>query len=76
MNNSGLINILKGRNAIMGWESEKCIDFYHGEYKSGIFSKKSTIRLGIYPSQLEGTGFLLEKQVKKRHFLLNTMLSL
>lgn len=36
---------------------EKYIDFYYGEYKNGIFSKKSTIRLGIYPSRIEGDGF-------------------
>ena len=36
---------------------EKCIDFYYGEYKNSIFSKKSKIRLRIYPSQIEGDGF-------------------
>ena len=36
---------------------EKCIDFYYGEYKNRIFSKKSKIRLRIYPSQIEGDGF-------------------
>lgn len=41
----------------MGWETEKCIDLYYGEFKSSIFSKKSTIRLAIYSSKLEGTGF-------------------
>ena len=37
----------------------KCIDFYYGEYKSGILGKKTAIRLGIYPSQIEGVGFSL-----------------
>ena len=41
----------------MSWDSEKCIDFYYGEYKNGIFGKKYNMRLGIYPSQIEGTGF-------------------
>lgn len=36
---------------------EKSIDFYYGEYKIGIFGKKDKIRLGIYPSQIEGDGF-------------------
>ena len=33
------------------------IDPYYGEYKSSIFSKKTTIRLRIYPSHIEGDGF-------------------
>ena len=42
----------------MNWSNEKCIDFYYGEYKQGsIFGKKSSIKLGIYPSYLEGMGF-------------------
>ena len=41
----------------MNEKFEKDIDFYYGEYKNGIFSKKSSIRLGIYPSQIEGDGF-------------------
>lgn len=36
---------------------EKCIDFYCGEYKSGIFGKKAAIRLGVYSSQIKGEGF-------------------
>lgn len=36
---------------------EKCIDFYYGEYKNGIFGKKFKIRLGVYSSQIEGDGF-------------------
>lgn len=33
------------------------IDSYYGEYKNSIFSKKTTIRLRIYPSHIEGDGF-------------------
>lgn len=36
---------------------EKCIDFYYGEYKSGLLSKKYDIKLGVYPSKLVGMGF-------------------
>lgn len=39
--------------------SEKCIDFCYGEYKNGIFGKKSSVRLGIYPSNIEGIGFIV-----------------
>ena len=41
----------------MSWDSEKCIEYYYGEYKNGIFSKKYNMRLGIYPSRIEGVGF-------------------
>lgn len=36
---------------------EKCIDFYYGEYKSGLLSKKYDIKLGVYSSKLVGMGF-------------------
>lgn len=46
---------------------EKCIDYYYGEYKSRIFGKKSNIRLGIYPSSLEGIGFIVyENELNNR----------
>lgn len=41
----------------MNVKSEECIDFYYGEFKNGIFGKKTTIRLRIYPSHIEGDGF-------------------
>lgn len=41
----------------MNKKMEKCIDFYYGEYKNGVFGKKTTIRLRIYPSLIEGDGF-------------------
>ena len=41
----------------MNWDSEKCIEYYYGEYKNGIFIKKYNMRLGIYPSRIEGVGF-------------------
>ena len=42
----------------MNWSTEKCIDFYYGEYKhGGIFGKKRSVKLGIYPSYIEGMGF-------------------
>ena len=42
----------------MNWSTEKCIDFYYGEYKQGgIFGKKRSVKLGIYPSYIEGMGF-------------------
>ena len=37
--------------------SEKCIDFYYSDYKNGIFGKKISIRLAVYPSYIEGIGF-------------------
>lgn len=50
----------------MGWDAEKSIDYYYGEYKNGFFGKKSSIKLDIYPSQLEGTGFeLYENELGK-----------
>lgn len=50
----------------MGWDSEKCIEFYSGEYKNGIFGKKYNMRLDIYPSQIEGTGFeFFENELSK-----------
>lgn len=36
---------------------EKCIDFYYGIYKKNILGKKDSIKLGIYPSYIEGIGF-------------------
>lgn len=36
---------------------EKCIDFYYGIYKKNILGKKNSIKLGIYPSYIEGIGF-------------------
>lgn len=44
----------------MGWNTEKYIEYYYGEYKKkGVFAKKSSIKLGVYPSFLEGNGFVL-----------------
>jgi hypothetical protein len=43
----------------MSWDSEKCIDYYYGEYKKSIWGKKCRVKLCIYPSQLEGMGFEL-----------------
>lgn len=44
----------------MGWDSEKCIDFYYGEYKkSGIFGKKCIVKILVYSSKIEGEGFNL-----------------
>lgn len=42
---------------IMNGKLGEGIDSYYGEYKSSIFSKKTTIRLRIYPSHIEGDGF-------------------
>ncbi len=42
----------------MSWDCEKCIDFFYGEYKNGLFGKKYTIRIDIYPSRIEGIGFM------------------
>lgn len=42
--------------------SEKCIDFYYGNYKNNFLGKKITIRLGIYPSNITGTGFPIYEQ--------------
>ena len=39
--------------------SEECIDFYYGEYKTGIFGKRNNVRLEIYPSTIAGIGFTL-----------------
>ena len=36
----------------MNLNIEKCIDFYSGEYKNGIFAKKHNIKLYIYPSYI------------------------
>lgn len=41
----------------MGWDSEKYVDFYYGEYRNGILGKKHHIELGVYPSRIQGTGF-------------------
>ena len=38
----------------MNLNIEKCIDFYSGEYKNGIFAKKHNIKLYIYPSYIDG----------------------
>ena len=39
----------------MSWETGRSIDYYYGEYKrGGLFSKKHSIKLGIYPSEFEG----------------------
>lgn len=43
----------------MNDNSEKCIDFYFGEYKKGVFGKKNNIRLWIYPSTIEGIGYVI-----------------
>lgn len=39
--------------------NEKCIECFYGEYKKSILGKKHSIKLFIYPSYLEGNGFLL-----------------
>ena len=47
----------------MSWndyDMEKAIDRYYGDYKRGIFGKKYTIGLFIYPSRIYGTGILFE----------------
>ena len=35
---------------------EYIIDSYYGEYKSGVFGKKKTVSLLVYPSHIEGRG--------------------
>ena len=42
--------------------SEKCIDFCYGEYKNGILGKKNSVRLAIYPSSIEGIGFVVYEE--------------
>lgn len=42
----------------MNLNIEKCIDFYSGEYKNGIFAKKHNIKLYIYPSYIDGDCFM------------------
>lgn len=42
----------------MNLNIEKCIDFYSGEYKNGIFAKKHNIKLYIYPSYIDGVCFM------------------
>ncbi len=42
----------------MNFNIEKCIDFYSGEYKNGIFGKKHSIKIYIYPSYIEGVCFM------------------
>ncbi len=37
---------------------EKCIECFYGEYKKSILGKKHSMKLFIYPSYLEGVGFL------------------
>lgn len=37
---------------------EKCTECYYGEYKKGILGKKHSMKLFIYPSYIEGIGFL------------------
>lgn len=37
---------------------EQVIDSYYGEYKKGVFGKKCPIRLYVYPSYIEGNGYL------------------
>lgn len=54
----------------MNWSTEKCIDFYYGEYKQGgIFGKKRSVKLGIYPSYIEGKYRRLFSKEKERALL-------
>ena len=38
--------------------NEKCIEYYYGEFKKGIFGKKHSMKLFVYPSYLSGIGFV------------------
>lgn len=41
--------------------NEKVLDFYSGEYKKGLLGKKCLIKLSVYPSHIEGIGFVMEQ---------------
>lgn len=43
----------------MGWDSEEVIDNCYEEYKRGLFGKKYTISLLLYPSHIEGKAIEL-----------------
>ena len=43
----------------MGLNTEQYLDFFYGEYrKKGIFIRKFPIELRVYPSRLDGMGFM------------------
>lgn len=54
----------------MGWDAEKIVDYYFGEYKKGgVLGKKHSVELMIYPSKIEGKGFeLYENGLSKDTF--------
>lgn len=36
---------------------EQIVDYYSGEYKKGLLGKKFPVKLYVYPSHIEGSGF-------------------